>query len=361
VSIHPDISLWRLCNQRLLGGSFESAVDAVRHLIAAQAQEYDLAKWSLAQRVPGATTASIEEALDAGAILRTHMLRPTWHFVLPEDIRWVLRVTSPRVQAFNALYYRKLELDSRTLARGIDVMLRALEGGRYLTRPELAEALRRERIEASGQRLAYVVMHAELEGHICSGPRRGKQHTYAVLDERAPAARVPDADEALARLTRRFFAGHGPATEKDFRWWSSLRAPEVRRGLAMLDGVVERVDMNGTVFWHAEPPPPVEPGNSHARLLQGFDECVVPYADSRWVIDRAGLANNLPETHNFFVHPLLVDGQIAGMWRRVAKPRTITVELRTARTFEDAERQALQAELARYRAFSGIEVRLAYR
>jgi uncharacterized protein YcaQ len=182
-----------------------------------------------------------------------------------------------------------------------------------------------------------------------------------LLDERAPAAVALDPDEALARLTRRFFAGHGPATEKDFRWWSTLRAGEVRRGLEMLEGELERTVIDGTVLWHAEAPPEAAPGGPVARLLQGYDECVVAYAESRSAIDRAGVASGIPETHNFFVHPLLINGQIAGMWRRVAKPRAITVELRLGRTLDDAEWQAMHAELGRYQAFAGVDVALVQR
>ena len=144
------------------------------------------------------------------------MLRPTWHFVLPADIRWMLQLTAPRVQALAASYYRQVGLDARMLARADDVLAKALQGGKQLTRGELAEALRTAGLPVDGLRPTFLFMHAELEAAICSGARRGKQLTYAALDERAPGARTRPRDEALAELARRYFASHGPAQARDF-------------------------------------------------------------------------------------------------------------------------------------------------
>ena len=145
----------------------------------------------------------------------------------------MLALTGPRVQTRMRPYDKALELDARLYARARTLIERALEGGRHLTREELSAALRRGRIEATGQRLAYLVMHAELEGIICSGPRRGKQFTYALLAERAPRARTLARDEALAELARRYFTSHGPATLRDFVWWSGLRVKDAALGVAL--------------------------------------------------------------------------------------------------------------------------------
>ena len=210
-----DIAPIRLRQQQLARGDGTSPSDVVRWLGAVQAQDYAGARWALGLRVKGTTDEDVARAFDAGTILRTHMLRPTWHFVAPEDIRWVQALTAPRVHAANCSYYRKLELDDRLLARSRAVFERTLDGGAHRTRTELASALARAGIVADGHRLAYLVMHAALERVICSGPRRGKQFTYARLDERAPGARTLARDEALAALTRHYFSSHGriPATE----------------------------------------------------------------------------------------------------------------------------------------------------
>ena len=173
----------------------------------------------------------VEQAFNDGQILRTHVLRPTWHFVAPEDIRWLLALSAPRIHAANAYYYRQAGLDAKTFAKSCAMIHRALEGGKTLTRAELAVHLKRAKVPADGLKLAYLMMHAELEGVICSGPRRGKQFTYALLDERVPATKPKTRDEALAELARRYFASHGPATVRDFAWWSGLTVKDAQQAI----------------------------------------------------------------------------------------------------------------------------------
>src|SRR5262245_24477363 len=184
-----DIRRQRLRNQRLVGAPFARRGEVVSWLGAVQAQEYPGASWGIAQRADGLSQSAIDQAFAEGAILRTHAMRPTWHFVAPADIRCLLALTSPRVQALNASSYRRLGMDDAVLARGTAVLADALQGDKQLTRAELAAALQRAGIVSPSDdrlRLAYIMMYTELEGLICSGAMRGKQHTYALLDERAP-------------------------------------------------------------------------------------------------------------------------------------------------------------------------------
>ncbi len=223
----------RLRNQRLVASACKTPEAVVAHLGAVQSQDYTGAAWAVGQRAPGLTAADVEAAFTAGRVLRTHVLRPTWHFVAPADIRWMLALTAPQVHARLRTYDQSLELDTKVYSKARVVMERALEGGQFLTRIELGAALRRARIVAAGQRLAHLAMHAELEGSICSGPRRGKQFTYALLAERAPKARTLAREAALAELARRYFASHGPATLRDFVWWSGLRVKDAAAGVAL--------------------------------------------------------------------------------------------------------------------------------
>ena len=177
----------------------ESPVEVVDWLLAVQAQDFAGSKWAVGLRMQKATDASIEQAFNEGAILRTHLLRPTWHYVTPTDIRWLLMLTAPRVQAQCAHMYRRLELEPDVRRRATDAMARAVEGGRFATRDEMREVLESAGISTSGlQRMTYLMMNAELEGVLCSGPRRGKQFTYALLDERSDG-QVISRDEALVR------------------------------------------------------------------------------------------------------------------------------------------------------------------
>jgi hypothetical protein len=217
-----DIARRRLLNERLVGPALTTPADVVSWLGAVQSQDYAGAKWAVAQRARGCSDRDVELACDRGDIVRTHVMRPTWHFVAPADARWMLELTAPRVHAANAYYYRKLELSPRTFERSNAALALALEGGKHLTRVELARALAGAGIRAEGVRLAYLLMRAELDALICNGSRRGKQFTYALFDERVPRAAPLARDEALAELTRRYFTSHGPATVQDFAWWSGL-------------------------------------------------------------------------------------------------------------------------------------------
>jgi hypothetical protein len=195
-----DLLRHRFANQQLTQATLQQPGEVVAWLGAVQAQDYAGARWALGQRLRDVTDEAIETAFADGSILRTHLLRPTWHFVAPADIRWLLALTAPRVVAALAYNDRALGLDAAVFARSNDVIARALEGGRQLTRPELERALGRAGIATNGQVLAHLLMHAELDGVVCSGPRRGKQFTYVLLEERVPPARCLARDESLAEL-----------------------------------------------------------------------------------------------------------------------------------------------------------------
>src|SRR5262245_11522432 len=133
---HLDIVQQRLSNQHLAGNPLKTVAEVVGWLGAVQAQDYAGAKWAVGQRVQGAMDATIDQAFNAGTILRTHIMRPTWHFVTPADIRWLLELTAPRVNQVNATMYRKLELDETLFARSHKAIAGALEGEQFLTRIE---------------------------------------------------------------------------------------------------------------------------------------------------------------------------------------------------------------------------------
>ena len=220
-----EVAHRRMRAQHLVGPPLPDPVAVVGHLGGVQAQEFPYALWGVTQRTAGFDVADVRKLVDEGAIVRTHALRPTWHFLAPEDLGWIQALTGPRVHAFNAYYYRKFGIDADSSAHTNALITGALRGGNHLTRKELAEL-----VGATGIKLAYVVMHAELDGLIVNGPMRGKQHTYALAAERIPAPRALSGDEALAELTRRYFSTHGPATIKDFVWWSSLTVAQIKRG-----------------------------------------------------------------------------------------------------------------------------------
>jgi DNA glycosylase AlkZ-like len=334
-------------------------VAVVRWLGAMQAQEYALAKWSVAQRTNGFDDTALQRAIDGGAILRTHALRPTWHFVAGPDLGWVQALTGPRVHALNAYYYRRHGLDDELAARTNTVITDALRGANHLTRPELAGALGAARVEASGNRLAYILMRAELDGLVANGVMRGKQHTYALVSERVADPLTLGPDEALAELTRRYFTSHGPATVRDFSWWSSLTLAQVRRGLDLVGSALTRDEVEGLTYWFAPAAAPTGDPPPTAYVLQGYDEYVIAYTESRPVTNLAGLPVG-PPSENALVHPIVVDSQVVGYWRRVVERGRITAELTLATELTAAARRAVQTAFARYADFVGVPVTVAW-
>jgi hypothetical protein len=352
--VNKSIADLRLDNQRITRAGPRSPAKIVAWLGAVQAQEYGPAKWSLGLRLPsGVNDGAIERAIDRGKILRTHVLRPTWHFVTPADIRWMLELTAPQVHRTMSTYDRQMGLDARVMNRATGIIERALGREQYLTRLELGAHLERAGLPGKAQHLAHIAMHAELEGVICSGPRRGKQSTYALLADRAPDARRLSRDEALAELTRRYFRSHGPATVRDFAWWSGLRTREAKRGVEMNRTKSQEVD--GIRYWtigggRARN----SPRKARVHILPIYDEYLVAYRD------RHAVPHSIYSAWTTSIrHALVIGGQIAGTWRTIFRARGVVVEVEARRALTAGERLELTRAAGRYRRFVGVPVSLS--
>ncbi|MBC8066098.1 MAG: AlkZ family DNA glycosylase [Chlorobia bacterium] len=353
-----DIALQRLRNQRLLGEAFASPVDVVKWLGAVQSQDYHGAKWGVAQRTKGALDSDLDRLYNEGAILRTHVLRPTWHFVTPEDIVWMLELTAPRVHAASAYYYRKTELDPPLLSRCGDLIGKALAGDQYLTRNELAARLRQEGIEAEGLRMGYIVGYLELEALICSGPMRGKQFTYALLEERAPHARRLDRDEALAELTRRYFTSHGPAMVQDFGNWSGLTIADGKAGIDANREHLTEANLDGKSYWMTEMKSVQEPAKPVVHLLPNYDEHVIAYKDYTPAFDPEVYARLEPNDYRMLAHLIARNGKIVGGWRRTIARKQVRIE---ASLLEDVGEVDISEATKAYSRFLGLPVEVDMR
>lgn len=348
----------RLHQQQLSRPTFTQPEEVVGWLGAVQAQEYGPTLWSIGQRLQNAQEAEIEAAVNDGRILRTHLLRPTWHFVARQDIRWLLQISAPRVHAINATMYRQLELDEPLLHRSSDVIAHVLQGGQQRTREELGQALLAAGIVANGVRLAYILQFAELEAVVCSGARRGKQFTYALLDERAGAAKPLPRDEALAELVKRYFMSHGPATLKDFIWWSSLTLADARAGVAAVGAQLASETMAGQTFWFAPdvPTPAVpQPEEPQVHLLPIYDE-YISYADRSHIFAEEYKGLYDPQYNLSYPHTIVVDGQIVATWKRTLYKKRVVVQVKPFRPLTSAEDAGVQEQTQRFGEFLGLAV-----
>lgn len=337
-----DLAARRLHSQWLSGEQGASAVDVVRRLTCVQSQDYIGARWALGQRTRDSTEAGIDQLFDEGAILRTHVLRPTWHFVLPDDIRWLLQLTVPRIRDSLASRYQQLGIDHRLVARAGAAFTAALSGGRNLTRPQMDEVLQAAGIPTEGQRLPHLLMGAELDGLITSGPRHGKQHTYALLEERAPNARSLDRVEALAELARRYFQSHGPAQLQDFGWWSGLTVTDGRTGIAAAGTALAHEMVDGRDYWFDAEAGPAPDVSSMAHLLPNFDEYTVGYRERTAAIDPDRPFD--PALFSFgsiLSNIVTVGGRVRGAWRRTVTGGSVRVTVRFLGRLEPDEVSAI--------------------
>ena len=374
----------RLHAQRLRGPGLGSPEDAVRHLLAVQAQEFPYARWSLAQRTGGLgpapearssraaahvpTAMDVEQAVSDGRILRTHILRPTWHFVHRDDLRWLTALSAPRLHQGNAGMYRRTGIDAAAADRSGQVLAEAVRGGHHLTREQLAARLQDEGFAATGFGLAYLIMHAEASGILASGspvrsPGGALKQTYALFDERVPPgpAVPPIRAEALSELVRRYFTSRGPATVKDCADWSGLTMADVRVGLQqslaaapetlatwVIDGVVHYFDAGAA---GGAGQAPGQAAGPRIDLIQCYDEYVMGYSATRHYL--GGTAPAFPVA-GAPIHVVLLDGRMAGSWRHTMFAGRCELDIRLFAVAGPALDDALQDAVDRYGAFLGV-------
>jgi hypothetical protein len=353
-----DIAFYRLHNQGLLQRDFARPVDLVSWQGAVQAQDYAGAKWALGLRIDGLTDPDAERAFADGSILRTHLLRPTWHFVTPADIRWMLALTGPRVHAVNGTLYWQVELDKATIRKSYRVMERSLRNHNYLKREEIGSSLEGAGIRAKGVRLAYIVMSAELDGLICSGPRRGRQFTYALLEERVPTVRELTRDEALAELVKRYFQSHAPATLQDFCVWSGLTLADAKNGIEMVKSNFISESVNGQSYWFPEiKPVKLKPPVAH--LLPNYDEYFIGFKDRGAILHavrRLEIEQNDPA---FLANIIILDGQVIGGWKRTLKKNEVFIETKLLTRLSESETLAVQKAAELFGSFVQLPIALS--
>lgn len=350
----------RMRRQGLWGGTAPDAAGVLDGLGAMQGQEFAYALWALAQRVRAdvrPTRSDMLDSFDRGDILRTHVLRPTWHLVRPRDIRSMMRLTAPRVRRALAVYDRQMGLDRAEIERSHAIVAAEVAGGRHRTRRQLAEALTAAGVQARGQRLAHLLSHAEFDEVLISGAMAGKQHTYAAFDERVPPDRGAfDADAALAALAGRYLATRAPATARDFAGWATLTIAQARSGLAAAG--FRPAQRGGMAMYDAALVAPERPSRPRVDLLQGYDELIMSYSESRGVIAPDG--HSLPVLNwTTYLHALLIDGMLAGHWRHQLTAADAAVQVQPTRTWSPAERRAVEAAVAGYGRYLGCPTSLA--
>lgn len=354
---NTEIAHRRLYYQRLAQPALETPAEVVRWFGAVQAQEFLHALYAVGLRMPSATEATVERAIADKSIIRTWPMRGTIHFIPPEDARWMLKLLARRTNDKAASIYRRVGLTDALFARAGDALTQALRGGKALARKDLYAALEAAGIATDGeQRGLHLLGYWAREGLICLGPRQGKQPTFTLLDEWIPPAPLLEGEEALAALARRYFTSHGPATVHDFAWWAGLTLTEARLGLRLVEQELARDVIGGQTYWASPEPAPAAPLGPTAYLLPPYDEFTVAYKDRSAALDPA-----FPSDPFAILGPVIVlDGRIVGVWKRTLGKAAVTVALRLYASLGAEQRTALEQAVARYGAFIGLPVVIAW-
>jgi hypothetical protein len=308
-----NIPQLRLHNQQIARQQFRTPGEVVAWLGALQGQDYAGAKWSVGLRLPGCTDADVEQAIADKIVLRTWLMRSTLHLVNVADIRWMTALVAPRLLV-NTRRYQQLELDEATLARSDILLASALADGKELTRSALFNVLEAEGLSTKGQRGYHMLIHASLNGLICQNVSVRSNPTFMTM----PASAMLTRDEAAAELARRYFTSRGPATLKDFMWWSGLIASEARAGLEAAKSSLVEEKIGGHSYWlpaAAESPN----GAPSAYLLPGFDEYLLGYTDRSAVLDAQHAQKVCPGGNGIFFPTIVIDWQMVGTWKYMVK------------------------------------------
>jgi hypothetical protein len=331
-----------------------SAADVIQGLLAVQAENANQAAWAVAARTNRPDAGELGTLLDQGKVVRTHVLRPTWHFVAAEDIGWLLELTAPRIRPLVAGQLEQTHgLTGADLVRATSLVLDVLSKQPDQTREQIAEHLRANGVEPVGQLLMLLLGLLELDRLVCSGRGRQGKHTYALFADRVPSPRRLDRDQALAELAWRYFSGHGPATERDLAYWATLTLGDVRRGLAQVRDRLASFELDGRTFWHAPADPPPKRRQAPAgHLLQLLDEVYRGYQDSRMVLDSEGI---VPAGRESAIGMVLVDAQMVATMKRTVGRRVVFEVTPYKGTLTPSHRSALEQAAARYGEFLGLE------
>lgn len=345
-----DIVQMRLAAQQITTQRFTKAKDLAGWMGAMQAQDFAMAVSAAGLRLTGAVERTVTESFDNGEMLRTHVLRPTWHLVSPENIAWMRELSAPHIRSSLASRHRDLGLTGKVLDKSVVIIRDILSPGRHLTGKELEDALIKGKIKA-GDRQAYyhILLHAELEGIVCSGRSRGKEPTYALTAERAPEAVRLTRDRATAKLAELYFTSHGPATVHDFSWWSGLSLTDARSAARLAGPVIASETIGPQEYFYSREPSSAAVAADRVHLLPAYDEFIISYRD-RSLLFSADDTRRAVSSNGIFRPVLIVDGRVAGIWRRIIK-KHMTIEITLFTTLKRTLKAAAEEKASAHGIF----------
>jgi hypothetical protein len=347
-----DIALLRLINQQIAAPEFKTAKEVVGCLGAVQAQDFNMSEWAVGVRLPGSTDKIIESAINSGEIIRTHVLRPTWHLVSSADIHWMLELSAPQIKSAMRARDRELGLTETVVTRSNSIIEKALREGINLTREELVKLLMKAGFVNENNRMSHLLMRAEIEGIIGSGSTKAGKQTYALLTERVPKINTLKRDEAAAELAQRYFTSHGPATLPDFAWWSGLPVKECRQAIEEIKSSFVSETIADETYWLAPKITVPKLEKDHVALLPAFDELIISYKNRTASLQ---FENHIKAVSNngVFRPGIVQNGQVIGIWKRTIKNDKVFLETEFFNSPDASIKDKITASFASYAHFIG--------
>ncbi len=323
-----EILRLREATQRIDPAGTGTVAETVRHLLAIQAQDFANALWAVGLRTKHSARSEVLASLESGEVVRTLPMRGTLHFVAAEDLRWMLALTSARSLQAAKTRFENLGLDAATLERAAAVTRTGLAGV-ALSRDEFMKLLATHGISTEGQRGYHIIYYLTQLSLVCWGPPSGTQQALVLVDDWIPAQKLPSRDESLAGFALRYFASHGPATERDFAWWTKLTLADVREAMASCGDALTELTRGGTSHWIATTELDAAAGgklSTAVHALPGFDEYLLGYQDRLLQLAAEHSQRIVPGNNGIFLPLITAKGRVIGTWRRTAKSKTNAIE-----------------------------------
>jgi hypothetical protein len=350
-----NLSAYREASQKLGAAKCMTAKEVTSWMGAIQAQDYGMSKWAIGVRLQNSTIASVDAEIDSGKIVRTHLLRPTWHFVSSDDIYWILKLTAPKIKALSVGREKQLEITNDVFSKCSRIIERSLRDNNHLTRSELIEELKKSSINVEENRASHIFMRAELDGIICSGKQKNGKQTYAILEEWIPHGRKLAKDEALKELAFRYFSSHGPATINDFTWWSGLTLTDARLAVKLNEGQLRAEATNDRTYWMADRLNHSGVNTGNLIMLPAYDEFLIAYKDRSASLSH--LDNWKVISGNGIFYPLILhEGNVIGTWRRILKKDKVIICKKIFVQGTPAIEKMTEISSAKYSEFIGKEL-----
>lgn len=355
---YKEISNRRLFNQHIEGAEYSNIKELVSALGAVQAQDPNMVKWALGVRLPGSTIKDVDRAISCGDIIRTHLLRPTWHIAAVEDVYWMLQLTAAKIRRSAGSRHKELGLTPDVLKKSRKVIEKALAKEGYLIREKLVKALEEAKINTKENRASHIFFDAELECLICSGPLDGNKYTYALFDERITQKKNFSKTEALAELAGRYFSTRGPAAVNDFAWWSGLNLTEAKKAAEMLDDNFIREKIGGEIYIYRESNSSAA-GKKKAFLLPAYDELIICYKDRNPTI-QADHHKKAVSSNGLFRPIVVIDGKVEGIWKPVKDKDDIKIEINMFDAAGTGKKKIIKEASTDYGRFLGMKTEVDY-